>query len=155
MKFLAPAACATLFLIAAAPAAARPLPERGMTLEQIAEQMREAGYKAQIVKEGERRHVASATGGVNFEVYPDDCKEDRCASMQFSAGFDMVKPVAPEKVNEWARTKRWARMHLDEEGDPFLSRDVNLAPGGTTESFAEELNIWDLMVGEFTGFIGW
>lgn len=155
MKSFAVAAVAAALAVAASPALARDLPKGGLTLEEVAQRMRDAGYKASIEKDGDTRYIVSGTGGVNFDVYAEDCKDGRCASLQFVAGFDMNPGMSPARVSEWQRTKRWVRMRVDDEGDPFIARDVNLYPGGTEEAVEEELAIWSMMVGEFSRFIGW
>lgn len=145
-----------LVLAAATPAAARNLPRGGMTLEEVAQEMKRAGFDAVIEGEADKRHIDSKAGDIQFSVTVDDCKPNgRCESMHLSAGFDLTTPLTAAKVNEWAGDKRWASMWLDDEGDPYIFRDVNLSPGGTSEAFKEELGIFHLMVTEATKFIGW
>jgi hypothetical protein len=43
-------------------------------------------------------------------------------------------------VNEWNRTKRYSRSYLDEEGDPFLELDLDLAGGVLKERIVDFLS---------------
>lgn len=114
------------------------------------------GYKARLETDNAGDPmIVSGAGGAQFEVFFYDCVAGaRCGSLQFSAGFDMNEPVSLDAVNIWNDRKRYAKMSVDEEGDPFLRYDINLEGGVARESLISSLGVWDSLLGEFVGFIG-
>lgn len=56
-------------------------------------------------------------------------------SIQFYIGFGDGKATA-EKVNAWNKTKRFSKSYLDDDGDPCLELDLDLA-GGVTQARIE------------------
>ena len=156
---LAAAAVAALVLGAGA-AQARDIPAGGMTLPEVVKWLQDGGYKAEIknLQSGEK-YITSAAEGVNFDIYMYDCKADRCASMQWAAGFNMTKPGLPNgvtKINEWNTTKRYVKAYVDATGDPWAQYDVNLSPGQTYEGLDDAFkNVWVRSLPAFKTFIGW
>jgi hypothetical protein len=152
-------ATAGLVLILAAGAAraeARDIPAGGLTVEEVASWLQQAGYKGALSKtdDGER-YVSSAAEGVNFQVYVYDCKSSsRCASMQFSVVFDLDKGLTADKINEWNLGKRYIKAYIDSEGDPWGQYDVNLSPGRTYEGLDDDFGVWRLTLPVFKSFIG-
>lgn len=55
---------------------------------------------------------------------------DEGEAIQFHCGW-VDTDVTLEKVNAWNRTHRFSRAYLDENGDPHLELDLDLAGGGT------------------------
>ena len=142
--------------LVAGPASAAELPKGGLTIEEMQTWLRDAGYKADLKTEDDTSRIASATEGVNFDVYMYDCAKDkRCASLQFRAGFDLTEAMAPAKANEWNTKKRYAKVYLDDESDPYLEYDANLSPGGTYEALKDDFGVWQNMISEFKDFIDW
>lgn len=138
------------FMLTAGAAAAKDLPEGGLTAQEVASWLQKNGYRGDISTTSEGRpKVASATQGINFFIHFFDCKGDRCASIQFSAGFTTDGAYTLEKANQWNNEKRWITATMDDEHDPWISRDIDLYPGGTYEMLDDELKIWDDMVGHF------
>lgn len=138
------------------PTLATPIPDQGLTLEQVAKWLQSEGYRAEIVAKDGKRHINSATEGVSFSIFLDDCLTDgQCQSIQFDAGFDLKDGLTLARANEWNRTKRWAWISLDEENDPFLDMCVSLAPGSSFEALEDSLGVWSMMVVEAKTFIGW
>ena len=139
-----------------APAGATDLPKGGMSVQEIQSWLTGAGYKAEIAKDGEGdSYLKSATDGVGFEIHFYDCKQDRCASLQFIAGFDIDGKLDMAKVNAWNDGKRYVDCFIDEEGDPWFTYDINLAPGGTREALDDEFALWIGFVPDMKAHIGW
>jgi hypothetical protein len=147
---------ALLGLMIAAPAMARPLPDGGVTAQEVAGVLQEKGYKAQVTKDKDGDPmVRSASGGVDFLILYYECKgRQRCPSIQFYAGFKK-KGVAPARIAEWNATKRFGRAYLDDESDPRVEMDVDLEHGANTEAVANDMERWVIVLSEFTKFIGW
>jgi hypothetical protein len=131
-------------------AGARDIPTGGMTADDVASWLHSKGYKAEISKaDNGRPKIASATQGINFYVHFYDCKNDRCASIQFVAGFSTNGAYSLQKANDWNNDNRWITASMDKENDPWISMDVDLWPGGTYELLNDELQVWDDSVARF------
>jgi hypothetical protein len=147
-----------LALLIAAPGAAvaEDLPNGGMTIPDIVDGLHAQGLTAEIdtSKDGTRNVVASSEG-VKFRIYQFDCKGDRCASLQFSEGFDTKGAFGPGPMNDWNRENRWTRAYVDKVNDPWLEMDVDLAPGGSFEMLNDELATWRMCLINFRKEIKW
>jgi hypothetical protein len=140
---------------AAAPASAKDLPAGGMTIQDVASWLQGDGYQAKIVTAANgKQTISSSAGGTNFHVGFYDCKEARCGSMQFYAGFDTKGAFNPAKMNEWNSAHRWVRAYVDKTNDPWVEMDVDLSPGGTYEMLADEFATWRSILDTFKHFIG-
>jgi hypothetical protein len=135
---------------------AKDLPEGGLTLGEVASWLTDAGYQAKVETDNDgTRNIASSADGGNFHIYLYDCKDDRCGSLQFSSGFDTKGAWDTAKMNEWSRTKRWARAYVYKVNDPWLEYDVDLTPGGTYEMLNDEFDIWKQSLTNFRKYINW
>jgi len=144
------------FALWADAAAAKDLPDKGLTIEEVASWLQSEGYKAEMQKADDgTQNILSSSDGQNFHVYMYDCKDQRCASLQFSEGFDTKGTFSASKINEWNRDNRWARAYVDKESDPWIEYDVDLAPGGTYEGLKDQFGIWQDALSHFRKFIGW
>jgi hypothetical protein len=70
--------------------------------------------------------VSSSIDGVNFDIYFFACSGERCASMQFAAGWTPLAKATPEAVNTWNREKRYVRAYLDKSNNLWGEYDVDL-----------------------------
>lgn len=154
--FLAVAAVAAV-LAGAAPAGSGTM-VRGQDPESLVRAMQVAGFTAKLGtdKVGDPM-ITSAASGTTFQVYFYNCtKHLECATVQFHSGYDLKVPVTLEMINEWNRTKRFARAFLDKEQDPILEMDIDLDDGGLTpELFADNLEFWTTVLGEYERHIGY
>ena len=154
MKHLILAAMALALLPAVA--AAKDLPAGGLTLEEIQAWLHDAGLTAEIqTADDGMRNIYSSTDGSNFHIYPYDCKQERCGSLQFAVGFDTKGALNADKMNDWNRDNRWAHAYVDKVNDPWLDYDVDLTPGGTYEMLNDQLGIWRDSLGRFRKYINW
>mgnify|MGYP005996566675 CR=1 FL=1 len=124
---------------------------------QIAKVMRDAGYKAEIVRsEGEDPFIKSASNGQVFVVVFYGCRKGAdCKTVQFYSGFTLdAKPVDLERINEWNANNRFGRAYRDDEGDVAIEMDVDLEDGGMSEElFKDNLEYWDAISGEFSASV--
>jgi len=143
-------ALAAVATVSTVPAAAETINARDP--EVIAELLRKEGYQAKVdpKKEGEDPVITSAASGSTFGVYFYNCEKGKnCQSVQFYAGFQKPK-MDLKRVNDWNRDKRFGRAYIDKDGDAAIEMDVNIEPGGMPrELFADNLNIWSDLIGEF------
>jgi len=87
--------------------------------------MQREGYAAKMIEEG---FVSWMVEGFKTQLFVDDDGQ----SLQFHSSFsDVGADLAA--VNEWNRRKRYSRSYLDDEGDPHLELDLDLA-GGVSEA---------------------
>ena len=99
--------------------------------------------------------LESSVDGVDFVVYFYECMPI-CASMQFSAGFQLDAPMPMEMANLWNRDRRFARVYLDSSGDPFIEMDIGLAGDGIgRKNFDDALETWRILLQDFREFIDW
>lgn len=142
--------------LAAAPAMAKPYPAGGVTPDEVAAVLRGKGLKAEIGTTGNGTpKISSGAGGVNWSVYFYNCKDSRCASIQFSAGFDLDDGLTYAKANEWNYNKRFARAALDEEMDPYVRYDIDAEKGLTSEAVELAVETWQIVAPAFAEFIGY
>lgn len=150
MKYLSLALAALLMPLSAASA-------KNITadIDQIAEVLQEAGYKAAIRESDGERFIESGTGGLKFLVllYGCDDKFKNCKSAQFYAGFAVDKSPTLEAMNSYASQNRFGRIYIDEDGDPAIEMDVDLEMGGMSkELFIDNIAYWDSVM---LGFASW
>lgn len=154
------AATLALVLALAAGAQAKPLPDEGMTLQEVAAWLQAGGYKAETKLDKDGNYIFTAAEGINITVYLSDCKNDRCKSLDFRAWwgfkgkFQSDNTAALEKINEWNKTKRWAKAYLDKDRDPNVEMNVSTSPGVTSEGLDDDFNTFTTMALAFQKFIG-
>jgi Putative bacterial sensory transduction regulator len=150
---------ATLALAFASSAVAQTLamPNGGMTYDDVAAWLREHGKDATMSTDslGNKR-VASSADGVKFFVYLFDCKNDRCGSIQFATGphSSASGKLELERINEWNKTKRWARAYLNGPNSLWLEADFDLVPGGSYELLNDEMATWQKALAAIKPFFG-
>lgn len=89
--------------------------------------------------------IKSAFDDMPFLIALMNCNDDKqdCKTVQFYFGFNDRKGFSLEKLNEWNRTKRFARAYRDDENDPVLVMDVDTDKGGVPQAvFNENLDVW-------------
>ena len=147
------AAALALSLVSAAQGQARSIPDDGVSLDDVASWLKDQGQEAKITDDGGGHKIVSSTlDGVKFGVYMFDCKGDKCGSIQFAAGWPPNSKITASRVNEWNRTKRWARAYLDPSSGLWLECDVDLTPGGSYELLNDMFATWKKSVDGFKTF---
>lgn len=156
MKRIAWAAGAAFLLMCGA-AQARPINDAGMTIEEVSAWVKSAGYDPKVEKDddGERYVTAKTTDGITFNIDLYDCEKARCRALQFTVSFDVKAPVTLAKANEWNQGKRYVKMYIDKEGDPYFQYDANVAPGGTFEALDDDLDVFVSFLPDITEHIDW
>jgi hypothetical protein len=117
-----PIALATLLIW---PATARALDRvvESLDLPALVEVMRGEGYAVEV---REDRFVEWKIEGYRCQMFIADDSE----SIQFHSSFSDGSATL-RKANEWNSTKRYSRCYIDEDGDPHLELDLDLAGGVT------------------------
>jgi hypothetical protein len=134
------------------PAAAElhPIPDGGLTIEEVAAWLQNEGYAVDFVTgESGKRHIVTKTQGSPLNIFLGDCKGERCASLEFATGYGTHGQFDISQINAWNYDNRWCRAYYDDVKDPWLRMNVDLSPGGTYEALSERLAIWNRTLGRF------
>lgn len=125
--------------------------------EQIAQVLRAAGYRAEVMGEaGEDRYIVTGTGGTNFTIHMYGCDEAgaACKTVMFYAWFEADPTPSLEAMNSYTAMRRWGRFYIDSEGDPVIEMDIDLEDGGMSpELFIDNVEYWDLALNDFAHFV--
>jgi hypothetical protein len=149
---------AALTLTLAPPAAlGADLPSGGsMTVDEVNTWLQGKGFVTHVVPNARDSELIEVTSAhPRFTVSLFDCKQDRCGSLEFLAGFNMHGKFHPADVNGWNRVKRWVKAYTDDENDPWLIMDVDTSPGGSYELLNDEFDVWNEMLPQFAKYINW
>ena len=126
--------------------------------ETLVRALQEAGYTAKLGADGTGDPmISSGVGGTQFKVFFYNCTEHKaCATVQFHAGYSVKTRVTLAQINEWNRTQRFGRAHLDGSDDPILQMDLDLDDGGiSTMLFIDNLEFWTAVLANFEKHIGY
>jgi hypothetical protein len=136
-------------------AAANDLPTNGMTIAEVVSWLQGQGYQALVV-EGQdgKNHVQTTISGAKVGIYMFDCKDERCGSFQFAAGFSTHGKFDVSRMNEWNRDNRWCRGYYDSTNDPWIEYDIDLTPGGTYELLDDEFATYRSSLDRFVKHYG-
>ena len=153
------AVAAILFALSAKPAAARDVPDGGMTAQDVASWLQGSGYSATIKPDPTTpgdQIISSSINGVNFDVYMYQCTSGRCKSLQYAAGWPVgsVQNVN-SKILQWDREKRYIRAYVSANGQNYWGEmDIDVYPGGTYEALDRSLSRWGTVIGDFKTYMG-
>ncbi|MGF1462229.1 MAG: YbjN domain-containing protein [Maricaulaceae bacterium] len=126
------------------------------TLDSLAQALREAGYPAQIERDETAAWVVARVSLTRFRVYLLGCDTPgRPCSAEFLAGYDLDAPLEPDVINLWNLDRRFAKVAVDGQGDPYLQMDVNFYGGVSWANFLDTLDWWRIAVEEFERVAGW
>lgn len=155
MKLNLLAAVAAVSLGLAGMAQAREIPAGGLSTDEVGAWLRDAGYKAELkTNDSGKPYYRTSADGVGFDVDFYDCKNGRCASIQFNAGFD-TDGLSTDKINAWNAANRYIRAYVADDGDPWFCYDANLSPGGTYEALDDDFAVWIGFLPNIKEHIGW
>jgi len=102
-----------------------------VSIDDLAELMEGEGYAVEVNNEN---FVQWKVDGYRCQVFVADDSQAVQFHVSFSDGNATLK-----KVNLWNATKRFSRTYLDEDGDPHLELDLDLAGGVTRERIVDYL----------------
>lgn len=78
-----------------------------------------------------------------------DDRNLNCSSVQFRAWWEGNGSHSIEDMNQWNRDRRFSAAYLDDESNPTIEWDVNLAGGVAEANFDDNLLWWQAVVREF------
>jgi len=127
-----------------------PIPEGGLTLEDIVAWLQGGGYSAKVVTaEDGKRHILSNTQGDPFNIFTPGCMVGRCASISLVIAFSTKGKFDVSQLNEWNSDVPWCKAYYDTVNDPCLDMDISLWPGGTYESLNDQFATFNSVLGKF------
>jgi putative sensory transduction regulator/zinc ribbon protein len=128
----------------------RAIPDGGLTIEEMAAWLEGEGYAVKFVTgESGKRHIETNAQGSPINIFFGDCKGERCAALEFAAGFSTHGKFDISQINGWNYDNRWCRAYYDGDKDPWLKMNIDLSPGGTYEALSDRFEIWNRTLGRF------
>lgn len=130
---------------------------KGNNPQQILKIIQNEGYTIEMDSQpGEDPVLMGKLDGSEYYVYFYGCDNgDGCDSIQFSSGYNLNDGMTYQAANEWNMGKRFAKVYLDDEMDPWLEMDVNLDGGVTRENLEDTMDYWRLLMNAFEDHINW
>lgn len=127
------------------------------TPEPIAALMQSAGLQADIETDGSGDPmISSSASGAKYVVLFYGCTAGKdCTSVQLNSCFDLTDGTTLDVVNKWNVDMRYGKASVDENLDPCLRMDIDLAAGTATDTFKSTLDIWSQILGQFITTIGY
>lgn len=119
--------------------------------------IQDEGYSISMDQEDNGNPVlVGKLDGSEYRVYFYGCDSGNgCDSIQFSTGYNLNDGMTLESVNEWNRGKRFAKVYLDDDMDPWMEMDINLDGGVTRRNMQDTMDYWRLLMNAFEDHIGW
>jgi len=136
----------------AAPTLTHPIPDGGLTLEEVIAWLQSGGYAAKVVtREDGKRHIESWSQGTLFNIFTPGCQSGRSASLELVFAFSSKGRFDVSRLNEWNSDIPWGKAYSDTVNDPCLDMDIALSPGGTFESLNDQFAAWNKILSAFIG----
>jgi hypothetical protein len=121
-----------------------------VSIDELAEVLREAGYRVTPAGQEGQVQLMSASQGIGFAVRFGNrtAEEGRIYDFTFGCVMQVEGELPPELVASWARTKRFARLYAQA---PFLvlEMDVVVSGGVSARYLTSMTSLWDRLMQEF------
>jgi hypothetical protein len=131
----------------------------------IASLLRARGLPAQVNHTSSGSpYVRSRLDGFKFSVFMFACNKQAkpipCKGIQFYSGYKMSRPLTYARMNEWNRTKRYARGYVQRDAATGqltkvrIEMDLSFSGGMTRSIFMAHLNLFRRLNKVFRQHIG-
>lgn len=122
---------------------------------EVANALREAGYKAELTTNDRGEpFISSSTNGESFTVEFYGCKgATDCGSFQFYGYYKKDPLFTVAFANEWNAAKRFLKVAIDKDGDLSIFLDVTGAGKMTQAAFADWVDWYQVMDADLGKFI--
>ncbi len=131
-------------------ASLHPIPDGGLTLEEVLAWLESGGYQAKVVTaESGKRHIETRSQGTLFNIFTPGCQSGRCASLELVFAFSTNGKFDISQLNKWNSEIPWCKAYYDTVNDPCLDMDIALWPGGTYESLNNRFAAWNNILARF------
>lgn len=134
--------CAAFFVLVTSAFAEAPVIVEKMTVEDVAAILTEEGYQPEI----------DGDSACNFKVQGLTAQillYEEGASIQFHSSW-INTDATLERVNEWNKNWRCSRAHLDDEGNPHMRADLDLAGGVTKNRIKNFIEVCNYLLVNFS-----
>ena len=116
------------------------------------------GQVGPIQREGDLTWISIDDDPLHWVVFFYDCRDDRCAAIQYSASFSNPT-ITQATVNDWNRDHRFLKAYFlpaEAGGDPtaVVQHDV-LVLSDDVAQLTESAALWLSMIGEFGTAVGY
>jgi hypothetical protein len=157
LRRLVMAMAAGIVVSGAAAAKADPLPNEGVTLQEVDGWLKAGGFQTQ--PEAQNNLVVAKYNDQIFVVGLGDCQNQHCQSLTYFYGIKFDNPPKGDDpstalfLNGWNANYRWAKASMQDSKNIAIDMDVSLNPGGNTDQLNESLKIFLGAIQTFRGFL--
>ena len=110
------------------------------------------------IDDAEGPTLAAMSGDFSFLASFEACDEngDGCEILVLRCGFSFAPEDQPDQaaVNLWNR-ETWGKAFIDEDGDPWISLELNVVGGLTEENLSDTLMWWSDLIVDFADAFGY
>jgi hypothetical protein len=128
----------------------------GVTADEMADVIRDAGYKAEVKMDSNNEpYIDSKASGLNFWVYLYRCDgtPQKCLRIQFQSSFS-TKQEHQDKAVQWNVDKVVGRAYNIKDST-YFDYVIDTDGGVSSTNLVRNVELWDTLMGEFTRYIGW
>ena len=123
------------------------------TANEVAEILKGAGYRAEIVSSTRRPYVRTGIGGHNVVVLMFDCKAEACSGIQFWTGIKKTDKFTVSFVEGWNAARRLAKFHLTKDGDLHVEYDIDLSGGVSPDYIKQAALLYERLLARMDEYI--
>jgi len=127
-----------------------------LSLEKIADTLREVGFRATLATANDRPLIQSAAQGLGFIVTPGNRAADGSTAVYVDLTFSCLIQVAGSMdaadIARWNEQKRFARLYVADK-TLVLAMDVFLATGDASRCLRGYCELWDRVLNEFVAWL--
>jgi hypothetical protein len=127
---------------------ATPLPEGGLTPDEVVAWLQSEGYTAHT----DLPAILSYADHHLFFIYLHDCRNDRCRVLQFVVNPGMTTPSWPCCALDARHVEQWNSTSTIPIINGYLSWKLGLFPGATYEQLGSKLDVWHTSVNRYYNF---
>jgi hypothetical protein len=123
--------------------------------EAVVKALAEIGYKGELNKlDSGRSSISVQISGLKTFVDFYDCADDLtdCYTLLFNVALDLNDGTTLEKENDWNGKEITGRVSLDRNRDPTLDFALSTFDGIPTDTFNQNVKLWDKKIGDFKDF---
>jgi hypothetical protein len=128
----------------------------GITVEEMAELVRDAGYRAEVKYDDQNLpYVSSRASGLNYwiNLYGCEGEPQRCWDVEFQTSLKTT-PEQRSKATQWAVDKVFGRSYAIEDST-YFALPVRVGGGVAPQNLISTIELWDTLLGDFTDYIDW
>ncbi len=117
--------------------------------------LQDEGFKAKLEtgSDGDPK-ISTAANGYNYTVHFYGCEKGaQCDSIQLYSGFKSEDDNTPAYANAWNVKKRFITMSAEDDKSLNLRYDVSTVGGLNKRNFADVIDWWSVMLGDFADFV--